>query len=107
MKRNDDTGFAELVASPRILFYHDLPVDEGNYWVSELTPHSMKSLSEGGEFAYAGWQDVPSWFIGTLEDKAFPVMVSFQGIRYQFGCSVSTSIEVDVEKVCSDSTNPC
>lgn len=72
-KKNESTGFAELVGSPRYHFYHDLPVDDGNYWVGELTPQSLKSLFEGGEFAYGGWQDVPAWYIGTLEDKAFPL----------------------------------
>ena len=72
-KKNTETGFAELLVSPRELFYHDLPVEGGNYWVSQLTPQSLKSLFEGGEFAYAGWQDVPTWYVGTLEDKALPL----------------------------------
>lgn len=72
---NKDTGFAELVKSPRELFYHDLSQEEAGYWVSKLTPQSLKSLFEGGEYAYAGWQDVPTWYIGTIEDRGLPVVI--------------------------------
>ncbi|KAJ5376271.1 hypothetical protein N7509_013157 [Penicillium cosmopolitanum] len=71
---NNETGYAELVTPPRELFYHDLPDDEAEYWVSELTTQSLKALFEGGEFTYAGWQDVPSWYIGTVEDHGLPVL---------------------------------
>lgn len=30
-------------------------------------------MFEGGEHAYAGWLDVPNWYLSTTEDKAFPV----------------------------------
>ena len=70
---NRETGFAELVTPPRQLFYHDVPADEADYWVSQLTPQSLKALFEGGEYAYAGWQDVPVWYIGTTKDKGLPV----------------------------------
>ncbi|KAL2872050.1 alpha/beta fold hydrolase [Aspergillus lucknowensis] len=41
---NDVSGFAELVANPRELFYHDVPAEEVEFWVSQLTPQSLKSL---------------------------------------------------------------
>lgn len=72
---NKTTGYAELVVSPRELFYHDLPADEADYWVSQLTPQSLRSLFEGGEFSYAGWMDVPVWYIGTVEDRGLPVVI--------------------------------
>lgn len=72
---NKETGFAELVTSPRELFYHDLPGDEADYRVSQLAPQSLKALFEGGEFAYAGWMDTPVWYIGTTEDRGLPVLV--------------------------------
>lgn len=28
-------------------------------------------MIEGGEYFYAGWMDVPVWFLATTEDKAF------------------------------------
>jgi pimeloyl-ACP methyl ester carboxylesterase len=70
---NKETGYADLVTPPRELFYHDLPPDEADYWASQLTTQSLKALFEGGEFAYAGWMDVPVWYIGTIEDRGLPV----------------------------------
>lgn len=78
---NAATGFAEITADPRELFYHDLPVEEGQYWVSQLTTQSLKSLFEGGEYSYSGWLDVPVWYIGTIEDRGLPVVVQ----RMQMG----------------------
>ncbi|PWY96135.1 alpha/beta-hydrolase [Aspergillus sclerotioniger CBS 115572] len=72
---NSTTGFAELVTPPRELFYHDLPEQEAQYWVSQLTTQSLKALFEGSEFTYAGWRDVPVWYIGTIEDHGLPVLV--------------------------------
>jgi pimeloyl-ACP methyl ester carboxylesterase len=72
---NNETGFAELVASPREFFYHDVPTEEVGHWIAQLTPQSLKSLFEGGEHSYAGWTDVPSWYIGTIEDQGLPVVV--------------------------------
>ncbi|OOF95010.1 hypothetical protein ASPCADRAFT_171439 [Aspergillus carbonarius ITEM 5010] len=71
---NSTTGYAELVAPPRELFYHDLPQEEAEHWVSQLTTQSLKALFEGGEFTYAGWKDVPMWYIGTIEDRGLPVL---------------------------------
>ncbi|KAI1161750.1 alpha/beta-hydrolase [Nemania serpens] len=72
---NRETGYAEIVMSPREMFYHDLAGDEADYWVSQLTTQSLKSLFEGGEFAYAGWMDVPSFYVGTIEDRGLPVFM--------------------------------
>jgi pimeloyl-ACP methyl ester carboxylesterase len=72
---NSETGYAELVTSPRDLFYHDVPAEEAEFWVSQLTTQSLKALFEGGEHAYAGWKDVPVWYIGTVEDRGLPVLV--------------------------------
>lgn len=71
---NRETGFMELATSPRELFYHDLSADDAAYWVSQLTPQSLKALAEGGEHTYTGWKDVPVWFVGTVEDHGIPVM---------------------------------
>ena len=72
---NWDTGFAEIVLDPRDAFYHDMPKEEGEYRVSQLTPQSLKSLYEGGEHSYAGWLNVPVWYIGTVEDHGMPVVM--------------------------------
>jgi pimeloyl-ACP methyl ester carboxylesterase len=72
---NKDTGYADLVTSARELFYHDLPAADAEYWVEQLTTQSLKALFEGGEHAYAGWKDVPAWYIGTVEDRGLPVFL--------------------------------
>lgn len=86
---NNETGFADLVAPPEELFYHDLPAEEADYWTSQLTPQSLKALFEGGEFAYAGWMDVPSWYIGTVEDKGLPVVMQRLSVGMARGMGAS------------------
>lgn len=68
-----DAGYANLNADPKDLFYHDLPKPEADHWIQQLTKQSLKSLSEGGEHAYSGWKDVPTWYLAAVEDKALPV----------------------------------
>lgn len=77
---NKHTGYAEIVTPPRELFYHDLPEDEAEFWVSQLTTQSLRALFEGGEYSYAGWLDVPVWYIGTTEDRGLPVVMQRMGI---------------------------
>ncbi|KAI0521615.1 alpha/beta-hydrolase [Xylaria bambusicola] len=86
---NRETGYAEIVMSPREMFYHDLPADEADYWVSQLTTQSLKSLFEGGEFAYAGWMDVPSFYIGTIEDRGLPVAMQRMSVGMARGVGAS------------------
>ncbi|KAL5348094.1 hypothetical protein ACLOAV_006574 [Pseudogymnoascus australis] len=87
---NKETGYAELVTPPRELFYHDVPEEEAEYAVSQLTPQSLKSLFEGGEHSYAGWMDVPVWYIGTVEDRGLPVVAQRLnvGMAREMGCNV-------------------
>lgn len=68
-----DAGYANLAADPRELFYHDLTTSEAEVWVQQLTKQSLKSLAEGGEHAYSGWKDVPTWYLAAIEDRALPV----------------------------------
>ncbi|KAK8000817.1 hypothetical protein PG990_013417 [Apiospora arundinis] len=88
---NKETGYGELTADTRDLFYHDLPKDEGEYWVSQLTSQSLKSMFEGGEFAYAGWLHVPVWYLGTSEDHALPVVA--QRINVGFAREMGGHVE--------------
>ncbi|KAJ5729618.1 alpha/beta-hydrolase [Penicillium malachiteum] len=87
---NKETGYAEIVTPPRELFYHDLPEEEAAFWVSQLKTQSLKSLFEGGEHVYAGWQDVPSWYIGTVEDHGLPVLAQRMavGMAREMGANV-------------------
>lgn len=73
-RANAESGYAELVTPPRELFYHDLPAEEAEFWSSQLTTQSLKALFEGAEYTYAGWKDVPVWYIGTVEDRGLPVV---------------------------------
>ena len=34
---NKATGYAEIVVNPSELFYHDLPLEEAEFWTSQLT----------------------------------------------------------------------
>lgn len=72
-KADPENDFAIITVDPRELFYHDLPIEEGNYWVGKLEKQALKAMMEGGEDAYAGWLDVPVWYLATTEDKALPV----------------------------------
>ncbi|KFY34406.1 hypothetical protein V494_06801 [Pseudogymnoascus sp. VKM F-4513 (FW-928)] len=88
---NKETGFAELVTPPRELFYHDVPEEDAEYAISQLTPQSLKSLFEGSEYSYAGWMDLPAaWFIGTVEDRGLPVVAQRLnvGMAREMGCNV-------------------
>lgn len=73
--RRDSSGFAVLTAPARELFYHDLPTAEGELWVSRLTSQSQDVMFNGGEDSYAGWMNVPIWFLSATEDKALPFEV--------------------------------
>ncbi|UNI20178.1 hypothetical protein JDV02_006294 [Purpureocillium takamizusanense] len=91
-RANAATGFAELVADPRDLFYHDLPADEAERRAGELAPQSLRALFEGGEHAYAGWRDVPAcWLVGTTEDRGLPLAVQ----RTQVGMARAMGARVE------------
>ncbi|KAH8602361.1 Alpha/beta hydrolase fold-1 [Bisporella sp. PMI_857] len=79
---DNETGFANIVVDARDLFYHDLPDEEGKEWVHRLTKQAIKPLFEGGEWAYAGWQDVPVWYLGTSDDHALPFEAQRMMVEY-------------------------
>ncbi|ROW07985.1 hypothetical protein VMCG_03590 [Cytospora schulzeri] len=92
-----ESGFAVFTNNPppAELFYHDLPVSESEGWASQLTKQSLKALFEGGEYAYAGWKDVPCWFLVTTEDRALPVDVQ----RIMIGMAREAGGTVEVREV--------
>lgn len=65
-----ETGLATIAADARDMMYHDLGADEGARWVGRLATQTLRSLAEGGEHAYAGWRDVPCWYLATTQDRA-------------------------------------
>lgn len=74
-KLDPESGFVVIFGDARLMFYHDLPGDEGKFWVSRLQKQSVVSLTEGGEHAYAGWKDVPVFYLATTDDQALPIAV--------------------------------
>jgi len=88
---NSKTGYAEIVVDPRELFYHDVPSEEADFYVSQLTTQSLKGLFEGGEYSYAGWMDVPAWYIGTVENRGLPVVA--QRISVGMGREMGAQVE--------------
>lgn len=69
-----EDGLAKLVVDCRELFYHDLPEAEGNEWVAKLRKQSVDAFYSG-ELVYAGWKEVPAWYLITTDDKTFPIEV--------------------------------
>ncbi|KAL7928786.1 Alpha/beta hydrolase family domain-containing protein [Trichoderma chlorosporum] len=86
---NSATGFADIIVDPRQFFYHDLPKDEAEYWCSLLAPQSLRALYEGREYSYAGWLDVPSCYIGTIEDQGLPVALQRANVGMARGMGAS------------------
>lgn len=82
-RKNEQTGFAELVTPPKEMVYHDVPEPDLSNAISELTPQSLKALFEGGEYTYTGWRDVPTWYIGTTQDRGLPVFAQ----RLEVSCA--------------------
>ncbi|KAH6895989.1 Alpha/beta hydrolase fold-1 [Thelonectria olida] len=74
-KENTETGFADIVIDPREMFYHDLPEEEGKLWVSRLRKQSMKAFTTDAEYSYAGWAEVPVWYLATKQDYTHPYEV--------------------------------
>ncbi|ORX98447.1 Alpha/Beta hydrolase protein [Clohesyomyces aquaticus] len=93
------TGYAELtnIIPSAELFYHDLPADEAEYWVSQLTKQSLKALMEGGEDSYSGWKDCKTWILLSVEDKAFPV----EAQRALVGWARGEGAKVEVRELAS------
>lgn len=92
---DEESGFVVFTegTDPAELFYHDLPTaEEKHYWVSKLTKQSVKSLFEGREHSYAGWQDVPSWVLVTTQDRGLPVEA--QKMMIQTAREAGASVEV-------------
>lgn len=96
-----DSGYAVLVAEPRELFYHDLPLVEGSYWSGKLRKQALKALTEGGESAYSGWMDVPVWYMATTEDRALPI----QAQRFFVQAAKEAGADVTLKEV--ESSHSC
>ena len=66
-----DDGWTTLLADPKVIFYQDLPDEEARKWEGLLKKQSFGPLiSDDG--VYAGWQDVPIWYLVCENDAVFP-----------------------------------
>jgi hypothetical protein len=72
-KLDAENEFAIFTVDTRDLFYHDLSLEDGTYWVGKLRKQALKPMFSGGEHAYSGWKDVPTWYLATIEDHALPI----------------------------------
>ena len=63
-------GWTDLVKDPREIFYEQLPEGEATKWVAALKKQSFATLIAVGGI-YAGWLDVPLWYLICGEDVVF------------------------------------
>jgi pimeloyl-ACP methyl ester carboxylesterase len=73
-----ENGLVEVTVPPQELFYHDVP--DAQEWIGKLTQQSVGAFY-GGEHAYAGWKEVPVWYIAATEDKALPVQMQREYVK--------------------------
>ena len=75
-KPNSMTGLADITVDRAQLFYNtDLSPEDANHWAMKTGTHPAAAFVEGGEHMYAGWMDVPVWFLACTEDLAVPVEI--------------------------------
>jgi pimeloyl-ACP methyl ester carboxylesterase len=75
-KPNPTTGLADVTVDRAELFYNtDLSPEDANYWAMKTGTNSAAAFLESGEHMYAGWMDVPVWFLACTEDLALPVEI--------------------------------
>jgi hypothetical protein len=74
---NPATGLADItVDRAQLVFYNpDLLPEYSNYWAAKTGTHPSAAFLEGVEHVYAGWMDVPVWFLAYTEDRAVPVEI--------------------------------
>ncbi|RAO67619.1 uncharacterized protein BHQ10_003631 [Talaromyces amestolkiae] len=96
-KVDTDKGLISLAVDPQELMYQDLSENEGKLWVARLTIQSVKAMTEGGESAYAGWKEVPNWFLVTLDDRAYAA----QAQRFFIKAAQDAGADVTVREVAS------
>ena len=60
---NFKRGFAIVTSDPVEAFYRDLEPEEARKWAKRLRDHSLRTFTEGAEHVYAGWMDLPVWYL--------------------------------------------
>lgn len=56
---------------PTKALYNDLEPEDAQYWISKIVKNSSASRFSS-ENVYAGWTDVPVWYVRCTKDKALP-----------------------------------
>lgn len=69
---NSETGWVGVKGDPAERFYQELPQEEAKRYVGLLRMQSMDSLFNG-EDVYAGYLDVPVWYLSCTEDRAIGI----------------------------------
>ncbi|KIV79081.1 hypothetical protein PV11_06667 [Exophiala sideris] len=67
--RPTEEGYSELLREPAGFFYNDLPSEEAQELISKLVKFSF-SLGMSSDGVYAGWLDVPVWYLFCTLDQA-------------------------------------
>lgn len=65
-------GWWELTRDPASLFYNDLSPSDAQKWTSQLVNFSADAPASR-EGVYAGWLDVPVWYLLCTLDNAMPI----------------------------------
>ncbi|OAP60586.1 hypothetical protein AYL99_05588 [Fonsecaea erecta] len=67
--KTDDEGWSEVDGEPAKYFYNDLPREVAEKWTSKLIKFSA-AIRGARDSVYAGWRDVPVWYLICTEDNA-------------------------------------
>ncbi|KAH0844933.1 hypothetical protein AYO21_04143 [Fonsecaea monophora] len=65
----DDEGWSEVQGEPAEYFYNDMPRHNADKWSSKLIKFSAV-VRNARDSVYAGWQDVPVWYLICTMDNA-------------------------------------
>jgi pimeloyl-ACP methyl ester carboxylesterase len=84
-------GWADLIGQPQALFYQDLPAEEADKWAGELKRQSFKPFIDD-EGVYAGWLDVPLWYLQCEKDAI--LSSAFQGRMINLAKDSGSKVEV-------------
>ncbi|KAJ5587141.1 uncharacterized protein N7459_002906 [Penicillium hispanicum] len=76
---------------PAHVFYNDLSPEDAQLWKSRLLKHSNGTLTDRDN-VYAGWADVPVWYLVCSRDQAIPLQVqeTMVAAAQNAGASVTT-----------------
>lgn len=90
---SDSSGWEVIDnGEPEDIFYNDIPRDEARAWKEKLLVKQSAATFKDRDNIYAGWQDVPLWYLFCKLDKAIPIQAQegmIAAVR-EAGASVTT-----------------